>query len=92
MYVIMAELFLWLVYLRLRDIPQLIDAIRHDVLDNLKKFHVGVIAKLADSKFVWSYWFGCMNPSQCSESFLRMKMAAEIFDEKGVNLLAQFDA
>ncbi|KAF3589322.1 hypothetical protein F2Q69_00028716 [Brassica cretica] len=56
------------------------------------KFHVGVIAKLADSKFVWSYWFGCMNPSQCSESFLRMKMAEEIFDEKGVNLLAQFDA
>lgn len=38
---------------RMGNILRIRDAIRKDVWDNLNEFHVGVITKLADNKFVW---------------------------------------
>ncbi|XP_033134176.1 uncharacterized protein LOC103844937 [Brassica rapa] len=39
---------------RMGDIPDLIEAIGNDVWDNLKMYHVRLIARLAESKLVWS--------------------------------------
>ncbi|KAF8114884.1 hypothetical protein N665_0032s0015 [Sinapis alba] len=36
------------------DFPIVREVIRHDVWDHLKEFSVGIIAKIADSKFLWS--------------------------------------
>ena len=36
------------------EFPNVREAIGRDVWDHLKEFPVGIIAKLADSKFLWS--------------------------------------